>query len=264
VEDIADMSTDLAGLRVAVTGGASGIGRAVALEASAAGARVAVVDRDGDGAAATAGALAGGAGPAVEADVSDPGTAVGAVEQAAAGLGGLDALVACAGVNIHEDCLSATPEAFAQTMAVNVGGTFFCAQAAARRMVEQDSGGAVLMMSSTAAFGFVTGLGPHYHASKAAIAGMARSLAGELAFRSIRVNALAPGPVITPMTERMRRSMTREQLARRVPLGRLIEAEEVARFATFLLSPAAIMISGQVIGFDGAQTAYASMRPDEV
>jgi len=255
------MSSGTERTRLIVTGGGSGIGRAIAVEMLRGDrADVVVLDRDGDAANATLNALGDRGRAAIEIDVGDPVLVTEAVEAAVGALGGLDAIVNCAGINIHEDTVSATPAAFEQTLRVNVMGTFFCSQTAARQMIKQETGGTILMMSSTAAFGYVSGLGPHYTASKAAIAGMATAMAGELAPQAIRVNAIAPGPTVTPMTDRLRRSLTREELARYVPLGRFIEPAEVAQLVAYLVSPAGAMISGQVIGINGATTAFAAPR----
>jgi len=219
----------LAGKRVVVTGGSSGIGEATVRRFRDEGAHVVSVALDGE----------------IECDVADPEQVAAAFER----VGALDVLVANAGISIRSPFVDIREEDWRRVLDVNLGGVFRCAQQAARRMDE----GVILMTAST------NGLTGHehyagYNASKAGVVLLARTMARELAPR-IRVNAVCPGYVLTPM---QRAEYTDEMLAavnEKIPLGRHAEPEEIAALFAFLASDDARYITGAVLAIDGGETA---------
>lgn len=241
----------LEGKRVLITGGASGIGAATAVRFLEEGARVVVLDRDAEGRRRILAELPALAG-AVAADVSRLDEVRPAFAQAIRLMGGLDVLINNAGISIRHNFLDITPEEWNQVLAVNLTGAFHAAQTAARHMME--AGGGVIL--NTASTNGMVGY-PYYadyNASKAGLIELTRSMALELAPK-VRVNAVAPGYVLTPM---QRAEYTDEMLAevnRKIPLGRHARPEEVAALFAFLASADAAFITGHVYTIDGAETA---------
>jgi meso-butanediol dehydrogenase/(S,S)-butanediol dehydrogenase/diacetyl reductase len=228
----------LDGKRVVVTGGTSGIGEATCRRFADEGARVvAVADR------------IDGFPDAILCDVADSAQVERAFAQIDERLGGVDVLVANAGISVRHPFLEIREEDWRRVLDVNLTGVFLCAQQAARRMVD----GVILMTAST------NGLSGHplysdYNASKAGVIQLARTLARELAPR-IRVNAVCPGYVLTPM---QRAEYTDEMLAEvdaSIPLGRHAAPEEIAALFAFLASDDAGYITGAVLTIDGGETA---------
>jgi NAD(P)-dependent dehydrogenase (short-subunit alcohol dehydrogenase family) len=226
----------LDGKRVVVTGGTSGIGEATCRRFRDEGARVvsiAVDDAEGS----------------IVCDVADPAQVEEAFAHVDELLGGVDVLVANAGVSIRSPFVEIREEDWQRVLDVNLGGVFRCAQQAARRMGD----GVILMTAST------NGLTGHehyagYNASKAGVILLARTLARELAPR-IRVNAVCPGYVLTPM---QRAEYTDEMLAAvdaSIPLGRHARPDEIAALFAFLASDDAAYITGASIAIDGGETA---------
>lgn len=242
---------ELRGRRVLVTGGASGIGQATAERFVAEGARVVVLDRDPNRLAAVRGEIPGLAGT-VEADVSDRDSVEAAFTALDAMVGGVDVLVANAGISIRHRFLDITPEDWRRVMGVNLDGVFHCAQLAARRMVAGE-GGVILMTAST------NGVVGHpfyadYNASKAGVILLTRSMALELAPR-VRVNAICPGYVMTPM---QKSEYTPEMLAAtdaKIPVGRHARPDEVASLFAFLASDEGAYLTGVAIPIDGGELA---------
>jgi 3-oxoacyl-[acyl-carrier protein] reductase len=242
----------LDGRSALVTGAGNGIGAAVARAYAAAGAAVLVTDLDKDAAAAVAAQIVADGGRAESAalDVRDESRAAEAAEQAAALTGGvLHILVNNAGAIAPAMFPKMTKEQFDFVLDVHVGGTFAVSHAALPYLAD---GGTGRIINVTSAAGLVGTIGQaNYGAAKAAIIGLTKSLAKELARRSITVNAVAP-LAATTMTENIR---SNEKLAEltlaRIPLGRWAAPEEIAATFVFFASDAASYITGQVLPVDG-------------
>jgi len=238
---------------VAVTGGASGIGEAVTRRLTDAGHRVTVLDRtpaDRCGWWADLPPAQRGAWHVL--DVTDTAAVTAVLERPQEPLEGL---VTCAGIATRESVLDVSDDQFEHTLAVNLRGTLVPARAMARHLVADRRPGSIVTVASTAGLGYVAGLGAAYHASKAAVVGLSRSMAGDLARHGIRVNVVAPGVVRTPMTAGQRADQGEGSLASRAPAGRLAEADEIAAAAVWLLSARAHLTTGHVLPVEGGQVA---------
>ncbi len=241
---------DLANAKVVVTGGSSGIGAASASRFAAEGGQVVVIDRNIDSRPEQASASASIR--YVYGDVSDQDSAHRAMSEAVEVLSGIDVLIANAGISVRNPFLNVSPEQWDEVLKVNLYGCFYTASYAAKIMAEQKSG-VILMTAST------NGLSAHknyvdYNASKAGVLSLARTMALELA-PHVRVNAVNPGYVLTPM---QKTEYTEEMLAevdRTIPLGRHADPREVAALFAFLASEQAAYITGQGIAIDGGETA---------
>src|SRR5581483_5169299 len=189
----------LVGQTVIVTGGGSGIGRAVARALGEAGATVVVADLASEQAEAAAAEIAAGGSRAlaVPTDVADPASVQRLVEQAIASYGTVDALVHCAGITHYDDVLEMPVETWDRIIAVNLRGTFLCTQAVLRQMVPRRQGRVVLFASQRGVDGQARG--SHYAASKGGVIAFMRSVAHEMAPHGITVNAVAPGTTNTAM-----------------------------------------------------------------
>lgn len=242
---------DLEGKRVVITGGASGIGLAAAKRFAAEKAKTVIIDLNKSALNAVLDenpALAGG----IHADVSNPEEMKTAFEKVDALLGGLDVLISNAGISVRKPFLEVTHEQWSRVLRINLDGMFLCAKEAIMRMKTQ-SAGIILMTAST------NGLEGHpfyadYNSSKAGVILLAKTLALEFA-PWLRVNAVCPGYVLTPMQEA---EYTPEMMAAvnaGIPLKRHAAPEEVAALFAFLASEEASYITGQAISIDGGETS---------
>jgi len=241
------------GRDVLVTGGSSGIGRAVVLEFAAEGARVLAAGRNEERLAETR-AMSSDPGRVETAvvDVGIPAQARMMVEHAIERFGGLDVLVNNAGIAYTDPVLELPEEHWFETFDVNLHGAFFASQAAARHMVAH-GGGAIVNIASTDAFSAESPQ-THYNASKAALVMMTRSFAHELGHLRVRANCVAPGQTITPMVDMDmdQPDFVREYL-KRVPMHRAASPREQARVVLFLASEDASYVNGETIIVDGGQ-----------
>ncbi|AXK84111.1 SDR family NAD(P)-dependent oxidoreductase [Pseudolabrys taiwanensis] len=234
-----------------ITGGNSGIGFAIAQALVAEGAEVVVVGRRADAVEAAVTAL-GGRATGLSGDVSDLATHDRVAALVAERFGGADIYVANAGINLIQASPEVRPMDFDAQFFTNARGTFFGVQKIVPMLRD---GGAILLTSSIAARKVLAGHAV-YAGSKAAVEAFARSWALELKDRRIRVNVLSPGPTATPIIKKLGVAADalpdfERQVAQTIPLGRLGEAEELARAAMFLLSADSTFVTGVNLAVDG-------------
>jgi meso-butanediol dehydrogenase/(S,S)-butanediol dehydrogenase/diacetyl reductase len=236
--------------RVLITGGASGIGAATAARFLDEGSVVCVLDRDAAARKKVEQELPGLAG-AIPADVTDLKQVQAAFAEATRVMGGVDVLINNAGISIRHNFLEITPEEWDKVIAVNLTGVFYVAQTAARHMMERGRGVILQTASTNGVMGY-----PYYadyNATKAGVIELTKSMALELAPK-VRVCAVAPGYVMTPMQRAEYTDEMLEQVNQKIPLRRHAQPEEIAALFAFLASDDAANITGHVYTCDGGET----------
>ncbi len=243
---------DFGGKVALVTGGSRGIGRAIAVALARGKAKVAINYAGNEAAAQEAAALCAQAGAAqvqlMKFDVADAAACGAAVDEIVKSLGGLHVLVNNAGIALDQLVLRLKDEDWQRQLDVNLTGTFHLIRAAAKPMMKQ-RGGAIVNLTSVV--GEMGNAGQAaYAATKAGLIGLTKSVARELASRSIRVNAVAPGFIDTDMTSGLPEA-ARTRMLETIPLARLGSAEEVANVVAFLASDQASYVTGEVVRVNG-------------
>lgn len=256
---MAQIGSDLAGKTALITGGATGIGRAIAASLAQHGMRIAIADIDLDAATAAAEAISPQA-AAIRMDVTKRDSVEAGFDAAAAKLGQIDRVVANAGVSNMKAALDLTDADWEFNFSVNARGVFLTNQAACRHFLARDIKGAICNTASLAAK-VGAPLLAHYSASKFAVVGWTQALAREMAKHGIRVNAVCPGFVRTGMQSRevvweaelrgMTPQAVLDEYVSLTPLGRIEEPEDVAKVVTFLLSDGAGFMTGQAVNVTG-------------
>ncbi len=240
-----------AGRRAVVTGGGSGIGKAVALRLAAEGARVAVWDRDGAAAEAVAGET-GGIGVAL--DVSDWAAVEAAAQRTVADLGGIDVLVCSAGITGPTVPVVDFPvDGFRDVFAVNVFGVFHCNKAVVPGMVEAGYGRIVNIASIAGKEGNANASG--YSASKAAVIGFTKSLGKEMAGKGVSVNAVTPAAVRTAIFDQMPQTHIDFMLSK-IPVGRFGSVDEIAALVCWAASEECSFTTASVFDASGGRATY--------
>jgi meso-butanediol dehydrogenase/(S,S)-butanediol dehydrogenase/diacetyl reductase len=240
----------LSGKNVLVTGGASGIGQATAARFLQEGCSVCVIDRSAEARARVADELPGLT-AILDADVSNLDDVLAACKAAVDCMGSVDVLINNAGISIRHDFLDITPQEWDEVLNVNLKGVFFMAQTAARHMVGKGSGVIINTASTAGNNGY-----PHYadySASKGGVIALTQAMALELAPK-VRVNAISPGYVLTPMQRAEYTDEMLDAVNRKIPMGRHATPEEIAALFAFLASEDCAFATGQVYVMDGAET----------
>ncbi|MCB0326175.1 MAG: 3-oxoacyl-[acyl-carrier-protein] reductase [Bdellovibrionales bacterium] len=235
-----------------VTGGSRGIGKAIATQLASEGLFVCVnyrKDHEQAKACVTEIRAAGGEAQAYGFDISDEAQVQAAIDQITQEHGGIDVLVNNAGIARDALLLRAKSEDWDQTLATNLSGLFYCCKYALKSLLKRKQEGRIINISSVV--GVMGNAGQTaYSAAKAGIIGFTKSLAKEVASRQITANVVAPGFVRTDMTDALSESQ-KEQLLSQIPLQRWAEPEDIANLVTYLTSPEAAYITGQVIQING-------------
>ncbi|WP_276109906.1 SDR family oxidoreductase [Asaia bogorensis] len=247
-----DLDFSLKGKVALVTGGASGIGAAIATAFIRKGARVALVDVNLENAAAQATELGDAAVP-FSCDVSNPDSVAKAVTDVQAAFGQLDILVNCAGVVFLAPAATLPLDYWDKTIAINLKGSFLVTQTVGQAMIKAGKGGRIINLASQAG---TVAIEEHvaYCASKFGVIGMSKTFAAEWGKYGITVNTLSPTVVMTELGKKAWAGEKGEAAIKRIPAGRFAIPEEIAAAAVFLASSGAAMINGADILIDGGYT----------
>lgn len=238
-----------------VTGGGSGIGRAISMEFAEEGAKVVVADYQPEGGEETVKMItdAGGQAEFSLTDVSKSDQIQAMINLAVDKFGGLDILVNNAGVALMADLASTTEEIWQKTIDIDLKGVFLGIKMAAPEMEKRGKGKIINTASIAGLVGF-KGI-PAYCAAKGGVVNMTRELALELATKKINVNAVAPGVIKTNMTtDILKDEKTAQGMLAQTPIGRLGEPEDIAHLAVYLASDESDFVTGQTIAIDGGWT----------
>jgi NAD(P)-dependent dehydrogenase (short-subunit alcohol dehydrogenase family) len=249
----------LAGKTAVVTGAASGIGLATAQLFSQLGAQTVLLDRDADRLKAGVDACAGSA-VGFEVDLGDAAAIEKCFGQIIDQCGGIDILVNSAAMNVSGPSVDYDLATWQQVIDVNLTGLFLACRLSARSMIDRKVGGAIVNVASVGGLSAnITGranANPSYRATKGGVVNLTRALAVEWASQNIRVNAVAPGYVRTPMISRLTDDPAKEAATvEKIPLGRLAEPEEIGWVIAFLAGEGASMVTGQILPVDGGLLA---------
>ena len=247
----------LDGKRVLVTGGAGGIGGAIAMRMAEAGARITIADLNHDRAIETARRL-GASHFATVVDVAALTSVTTMVREAERMMGGIDVLVHSAGVAMLRDVLEVDPADWKRVIDINLMGTYYCCLMVAKSIVARSGSGCLITIGSAAAHRPSRGASA-YGAAKAGVVNLTRSLATDLAHRNIRVNTISPGPVDTEMAKNEHRTETRKNFEKLIPMGRYARADEMASAAVFLASDESSYVSGAEIAVDGGYSGAGNL-----
>ncbi|MCD0453541.1 SDR family oxidoreductase [Actinocorallia sp. API 0066] len=251
--------TDLTGKVALVTGGAQGIGLGIVRRLHEVGANVVIADINKETAEQAAAEFTADRVKAVVGDVSNADDAAAIVRATVEAFGGLDILVNNAGIFPGAAFVDVDPEVARRTFEVNLLGVLVVSQAAARQLVEQGRGGRIITVNSVESVNpSVLGLG-HYSASKHGVHGLIKTMALELAPHGITVNNVCPGGTLTPGLTGLLDDDTIAAIAAQNPLGRLAEADDIARAALFLASDLGSYLTGTQIVVDGGRTLRGAM-----
>ncbi len=249
-EPVVDLDFRLEDKVALVTGGASGIGAAIASAYAAKGARIAVVDLNGSGAAEHAESLPGSAG--FGCDASDPASVTAAVDAVIAEFGRIDVLVNSAGVARLAPAEELTLADWDATIAINLKGTFLMCQEVGRHMLSAGRGAIVNLASQAASVAIDQHVA--YCASKFGVLGITKVLAAEWAGRGVRANSISPTVVLTDLGIKAWDNPKGEALKKLIPVGRFAYPAEIAAAAVYLASDAAAMVNGADLVVDGGYT----------
>jgi NAD(P)-dependent dehydrogenase (short-subunit alcohol dehydrogenase family) len=251
----------LYGRTAIVTGAGRGLGQAMAGALAKAGAAVAVFDVNAADAQATAAVIqsAGGQALAARIDITDRQQVQEGLQQVLAAFGRIDILVNNAGVTSRSPFEDLEEQDWERVVHVNLGGVYQCTRAVAKQMILTQTPGSIINIASISGFiGNRGGLNSHYCASKGGVIALTRSLAVEWAPYGLRVNAIAPGYFVTPMTDRLK-NINRafyDELVGRVPLGRFGRGADLAGAVVYLASDASEFVTGNILVIDGGYSAW--------